>query len=239
MSSVRIPHFLPSANGFRFTNAWAHIPVVQVQLGSLASLSLGDAANGLCGGMSFVVADLYLSGLGQPPELSNPGGDTTAFKYIVARQFDSFAGVALPLRFYSLMRTFRPDREPPWAGFLGLLGADRHSRTYVMVHDEWPKIQQRLDAGQPAMIGLVRVVSDEPRLLGHNHQVLAYGYDLEGTDLTLHIYDPNWPNDDTVTLELDVGDPRAAAVPAYSKSDGPLVCFFSAPYARSDPTPWR
>lgn len=42
------------------------------------------------------------------------------------------------------------------------------------------------------MVGLVRVVSDDPRLLGHNHRVLAYGYDLEGSDLALQIYDPNW-----------------------------------------------
>ena len=238
MASVRIPRFLPSTSGFPFANSWPHIPVVEVRLGRLATLSLGDAANGLCGGMSFTVADLYLAGLRQPGG-SQPGADSAPFKYIVGRQFDSFAGVSVPLRFYSLMRPDRPEREPFWGQLLGAFGLDQHSRTYVMVQSEWPKVRRLLDAGQPALLGLVRVIDVDPRLIGHNHQVMAYGYDLDGTVLTLHIYDPNWPNDDTVTATLDVGDPRSAAVPAYSKSDGSLFCFFSAPYVKRDPLPWQ
>jgi hypothetical protein len=88
------------------------------------------------------------------------------------------------------------------------------------------------------MIGLVRVVDFDPFRLGQNHQVMAYGYDLDGPRLTLRIYDPNYPDADDVTVGLDVGDARGEAAPTYSRPD-PLVCFFRAPYARRDPVAWR
>ena len=239
MPSVRIPDFLPSTRGFKFSNSWAHVPVLEIKIGDLATIDLGDAANGLCGGMSFTVADAYLAGLPELADLANPDHGSPRFDYIVGRQLDSFAGIAVPLRFYQLMRTSRPDREPAWAGALSWFGVDQHSRAYVMIHDEWPRLQVELDAGRPAMMGLVRTVSDDPRLLGHNHQVMAYGYDLNGPSLTLRIYDPNWPGDDGVVLSLDISDPRSAAAANYSKPDGPLYGFFAAPYTRRDPAPWR
>ena len=110
---------------------------------------------------------------------------------------------------------------------------------WLKVHDEWPKIRTELDGGRPAMIGLVRTVSDDPRMLNQNHQVMAYGYDLDGTRLSLRIYDPNWPGDDQVTLTVDVADANSVVEPVYSKLDGPVRCFFSAPYTRRDPLPWR
>ena len=108
-----------------------------------------------------------------------------------------------------------------------------------MIRQEWPKVRAELDAGRLAMIGLVRTVDNDPFKLNRNHQVLAYGYDLDGSQLTLLIYDPNWPNDDDVTLRLDVSDPRAFVTPTYSKADAPVLCFFLAPYTRRDPAPWR
>ena len=33
-----------------------------------------------------------------------------------------------------------------------------------------------------------------------SHQVVAYGYGLEGDALTFRIYDPNWPARDDVTV---------------------------------------
>ena len=40
-------------------------------------------------------------------------------------------------------------------------------------------------------LGPVTVHSTNPLDLGMNHQVLAYGYELDGTALTLRVYDPN------------------------------------------------
>jgi hypothetical protein len=137
------------------------------------------------------------------------------------------------------MSPTRPDREPMLAEWLGRIGVDRHSRTYVMVHEEWPVIQQTIDSGALAMIGLVRVVATDPMMLSHNHQVLAYGYDTVGSTVTLRICDPNWPRDDSVTITFETADPRAAIAPQWSKPDAPLVCFFHAPYVAVDPTPFR
>jgi len=237
MASVRVPGFTPQTSGFPFANSWPHVPLYEFQFGTLARLSIGDAANGLCGGMSFTVADLHAAGL-KPGDAGQPSAATPRYDYIVQRQIDSFDGIAVLLRFYSLMRTTRPEREPAWAEWLARVGVDRHSRSYTMVHEEWPRIRADLDGGRLAMIGLVRIVDNDPFKLNNNHQVLAYGYDLERTALTLRIYDPNWPNDE-VTLRLDVADPRALVTTTYSTPDRPAVCFFRAPYSPRDPAPWR
>ena len=239
MTSVRLPGFSPATSGFHFTNFWPKGPLKVISIPGVASLDIGDVSNGLCGGMSFTVADLFLASKAPPPD-TNPFGPGAPYDYIRQRQIDSFAGIALPVRFLELMDPSRPAREPFWARWIppmriGSIVIDRNSRTWVMVHDEWPGIQADLDAGRPAMLGLVRVVDTNANLLGHNHQVLAYGYDLEGTALTLRIYDPNYPNTE-VTLSIDVGDPNGTAAPTYSTNDPATICFFHAPYGRSDPT---
>lgn len=238
MTSVRVPDFLPSTRGFAFANSWPQIPLWELQLGSIAKLSLGDAANGLCGGMSFAAADLHAAGI-QPGAGQRPGPGTPRYDYIVRRQIQSFAGLVVPLRLYSLMGTRRPQREPVWAEWLGVTGFDRHSRGWVMVRLEWPRIRAELDGGRLVALTLVRVVSDDPFQMGRNHQVLAYGYELDGNDVTLDLYDPNWPLDDAVTLRFNISDARAAVATTYSKPDPTAVCFFRTPYARSDPVPWR
>ncbi len=106
-----------------------------------------------------------------------------------------------------------------------------------MVAREWPRIRRGLDAGRLVPLGLVRVVSANPLELTRNHQVLAWGYDLDGPTLVLRIYDPNWPGDDEVTITLDVSDPDGDAGPVYSKADGPLVAFFRAPYRAAPDRP--
>lgn len=239
MASVRVPGFEPAVNGFHFANAFPHSPIRQFALANVATLNIGDAANGLCGGMSFSTADLHRAGLKPPAATSPPTPDTAAYRYIVDRQIASFDDGRVPLRFYSLMKPTRPERETLASTLLGMAGIDRHSRTYVMIHDEWPRIRADLDAGRLSMLGLVRVVSVDPQLLGHNHQVVAYGYDLDGSALTIRIYDPNWPGDATVTIRLDISDPKGAAAATWSKPDAPLFCFFRAPWTAADPVAFR
>jgi hypothetical protein len=107
-----------------------------------------------------------------------------------------------------------------------------------MVHEEWPVIRQLLESGQIAMIGLVRVVSRDPMALSHNHQVLAYGYDTEGTNVTLRICDPNYPRATDVTIGFDTADPNGSLTPSWSRQDDQLQCFFHYPWVAADPTPW-
>ncbi len=51
MTSVRVPGFEPSVNGFHFSNSFSHSPLREFKLGDIATLDVGDAANGLCGGV--------------------------------------------------------------------------------------------------------------------------------------------------------------------------------------------
>jgi hypothetical protein len=239
MGSVSVPGFAPATNGFQFANAFPHSALKAFKLGNVATLDIGDAANGLCGGMSFSTADIHRAGLRPPPDTSPPASDSPMYRYIVDRQIASFDDGRVPLRFYSLMEPTRPDRESMLASLLGILRLDRHSRTWVMVHEEWPRIKADLDAGQLSMLGLVRVVDADPNKLGHNHQVVAYGYDLEGTALRIRIYDPNWPRDDTVSISLNLADERGGARATWSKPDASLFCFFRAPYTQADPVVFR
>ena len=245
MTTVRVPGFSPSTAGLHFPNRFPHEPIAEFQLGSIATLTVGDAANGLCGGMSFTTADLRAAGIAPPPDTTPPAGDTAPYHYIAGRQVDSFEMGAVPLRFYGLMSPSRPDRDSAVSGLLVRLGLRLHSRTWVMLHDEWPKVRADLDGGRLSPIGLVRVVSADPGQLTHNHQVLAWGYDLDGAALSIFIYDPNWPDQDGVRLILEVTDPTARSTPTYVLSDGrpnpdgPVLCFFRAPYEPKDPAPWR
>ncbi|HEY3164061.1 MAG TPA: hypothetical protein VGJ71_06845 [Candidatus Limnocylindrales bacterium] len=237
MASIRVPNFDPARNGFPYPNYWPSNPIRQFRLGNVATLNIGDAANGLCGGMSFACADLWAKGR-TPGDDPQPGSGTPRYEYIVDRQITSFDDGRLPFRFYSLMSPTRPEREPWWAALLGQARVDRHSRTYVMVHEEWPVIRQLLESGQIAMIGLVRVVSRDPMALSHNHQVLAYGYDTEGTNVTLRICDPNYPRATDVTIGFDTADPNGSLTPSWSRQDDQLQCFFHYPWVAADPTPW-
>lgn len=245
MTSVRVPGFTPSTAGLHFANRFPHEPIAQFQLGTIATLSVGDAANGLCGGISFTAADLHGAGVTPPPDTTPPAGGSPRYQYIAGRQVDSFEAGSVPLRFYQLMSPSRPDRDSAVNGLLARLGLRLHSRTWVMLHDEWPKVQADLDGGRLSPIGLVRVVSADPTQLTHNHQVLAWGYDLDGAALSIFIYDPNWPDQEGVRLILEVTDPGGLSTPAYVLSDGqpnpdgPVLCFFRAPYAPRDPAAWR
>lgn len=243
MVSVRVPGFQPAVNGFQFANAFPHSPIREFRLGNLATLDIGDAANGLCGGMSFSAADLHRAGLKPPEDVDPPPAGTATREYIIDRQIASFDYGRVPLRFFSLMSPVRPATEPAFSSLLARVGLgglvpQRHSRTWVMIHEEWPRVRADLDAGQLSMIGLIRVVSLDPTLLGHNHQVVAYGYDLDGSALTIRIYDPNYPRDESVTISLDIANERGAAEPRWSGPDA-LVCFFRAPYSAADPVPFR
>jgi hypothetical protein len=96
-------------------------------------------------------------------------------------------------------------------------------------------VRRDIDEGHPSPLGLVRIRSADPFDLKENHQVLAYGYDLAGGDLTLRVYDPNRPGRDDVTLSLGVANPfrptRITAFPA----GAPVLAFFRVPYRTAAP----
>lgn len=225
MSSVRVPGFLPSTSGLHFVNYYPHEPTLTITLPAGDVLPIGDAANGLCGGMAFTVADYFEAKQAVPDATAPPPPGSPLYQFIVKRLFDSFN---LPLgigRYLELMEPAFPD--------VGL-GFGLPGRASVMVKDEWPRIQSMLDAGHPVPLGLIMVKSAAARDLGKNHQVLAYGYDLDGTDLTLHLYDPNHADRDDVQLSLSIASIQVPVPVTYFPTET-VYCFFHTPYTPAQP----
>jgi len=58
-ASNQVAGFMPSANGFHFINSWPSEPDIVVNVPALGRVAVGDASNGLCGGMVFAVRDFF------------------------------------------------------------------------------------------------------------------------------------------------------------------------------------
>jgi hypothetical protein len=220
-----VPGFLPSTSGFRFANAFDHVPLRNIGIPGVVTVPIGDASNGLCGGMAFAARDYFEAGRTPPPD-ADPPSEGVLFDFLVDRLFASFDLPLGPARYLELMSPALPDGDP----FLARLGLAPHGRAWRMAVQEWPKLRRDIDEGHPSPLGLIRVRSNDPFDLKHDHQVLAWAYELTGTDLTVSVYDPNHPGRDDVTLSLSLADPtrpiRVTAVPA----GPPVYAFFRVAY---------
>lgn len=194
--------FLPSSDGFAFDNTWPAAPGLPIRT-PFGTLGLGNAAAGLCGGMVFAVLDCWRAGRAPPAGRPTPG--TPLYRFIVRRLIDSWhlpAGVA---RYYLWMNLAGPDYSPRvlrqrvTLRGLGWRTVERH----------WPRVRASIDAGSPAALGVVTMASAWPGVLGHNHQVLAYGYEVSGSVVTLHVYDPNSGPSDDVWIRFDTATPSS------------------------------
>jgi hypothetical protein len=225
-SIVRVPNFSPSKNGFHFSNWFATVPYKTITFLGV-DIGIGNAHNGVCGGMVFAVRDFYEAGLPIPADASAPSSGPL-FDYLVDRLIDSFNLPFGLITYMDLMNPERPDHDT-WLNLFG------HGRAWVMINDEWPKIKSDLDNGRLSPLGLIETKSLNPLDLGENHQVLAYGYDLDGTDLTIYLYDPNHPYFD-VTMSLSLANPEHTTPVIYSTGET-IWCFFRVDY--SPPSPVR
>jgi Ricin-type beta-trefoil lectin domain-like len=223
--------FTPSVNGLAFTNDWpAGEPDIVANVPPFGNVTIGDASNGLCGGMVFTVKDLHEAHRPPIPD-PRPAQGMPLFSYIVARLFASFnipGGVA---KYLSWMST--PDHDTGWWVFI------RRGVSWLTVMEEWPRIRADIDSGHTSPIALVTVASLNPGDLGKNHQVLAYAYELNGDDLTLHVYDPNTPRAaaDSVTLRLNTSNPTHTTPITHNVNiDEPVRGFFRVDYGFSDPS---
>ena len=214
--------FVPSEHGYSFDNRFDPTPTyLNTPLGPI---KIGDASKGLCGGMVFSALDYFSAGMEIPPDEDLPA-NRELFAYVVKRLLQSFNLPTGPLTYIELMHPRYPDGKST-RGRYGFIPA---GRSWRMIRVEWPQIKLRLDAGIPCPIGLVRIKSTSLKRLGENHQVLAYGYELSGDDLTLHLYDPNYHERDDVTLSLNIAAPDHATEVAYFR-DETVYCFFMEHY---------
>jgi hypothetical protein len=233
VSVVRVPGFRPSTSGLHFANDFPEVPLRTIEVLGI-DMELGDASKGLCGGMAYAARDYFEAGATPPAERDTPGSGPL-FEYLADRLLESLDLPRGPARYFKYMSPVYRDHET----FLSSLGIGPRGRAWVMIKQEWPKIKADLDGGKPSPIGLVTVKSVDPRQLGQNHQVLAWGYEVDGTELKIYVYDPNHPDDDEVFISLSTAKPKQATEVRYSGrvfgGDHRIWCFFRSQYTPSVP----
>jgi len=222
-----VPGFRPSKLGLHFANNFPHVPHFTIPTGAV-NVPIGDASNGLCGGMVFTVRDYFQAGV-PPPETTTPPASGPLYDHMVRRLYMSFELPYGPWRYLHLMNPDLPDHETDFSR----IGLAPHGRAWEMINISWPAIRATLDAGRLAPMALVQVKTHDPFQLGENHQILAYGYELDGNDLQIFVYDPNLADDDWVAITLNIGDPQHTTLVSYSSppgGDGHIWCFFPVGY---------
>jgi hypothetical protein len=212
-------------------NTWPSEPDIVVDVSPLGKVPIGDASNGLCGGMVYTVMDVFAAGLPPIPDTANPAQGSALFNYLVSRLFASFDIPGGVLKYYDWMNT--PDHDTSiW--FVTRRGVSWHT-----IMEEWPKVKADIDSGVLSPLGLVTVYTTDPTMMGHNHQVLAYAYELDDNNhLTLRLYDPNTipPQADDVQLSLDLSNPTHTSPITHNVGiNGSIRGFFRTSYTFSNP----
>jgi hypothetical protein len=193
--------FVPSKNGFAFANSWPSEPAVALST-PFGEIDIGNADAGLCGGMVFAALDYWHAATASPTE--RPAAGSPLYAFIVRRLVDSWNLPAGAAQYFYWMCL--PDGDSGFDVFGRHVVTERGiaSRT---IEVQWPQVRSDLDAGTPAALGVVTVASTRPKDLGQNHQVLACGYTVAGSLVTVDVYDPNQGQRDDVAITFDTSDP--------------------------------
>ena len=212
--------FLPSRNGFAFPNSWPSEPAVVLQIPRGGRLGIGNAARGLCGGMVFAALD-YWHAQSEPP-VARPAAGTPLYQFIVRRLVDSWHIPSGVLRYYYWMNL--PD------------GGSGRGVSWRTIRQQWPRVRASIDAGRPAPLGVVTMASWWPGLLGRNHQVLAYGYEVSGDEVRLAVYDPNSGPADDIQISFSTAAPALPTTFAHNINIAwPVRGFFVTSYSAATP----
>jgi hypothetical protein len=221
--SARVAGFRPSKSGFKFTNNFPSMPYTPINIGGV-NVPIGDASNGMCGGMVYAVRDYFEANM-PPPSNTTPPAGGPLFNHLSTRLFDSFNLPGGPMKYLHLMNPALPDHETDFSK----IGLAPRGRAWVTIVEEWPRIKADLDNGRLSPMALIRVKSHDPSHMGQNHQVLAYAYVLNGHDLKIYVYDPNYPKHDRVTISLSTADPYHTTTMTQSTGQT-LYAFFQTGY---------
>jgi hypothetical protein len=179
--------------------------------------------------MVFAACDYFEAAQPIPAGSVPPASGSPLYTVITSRLIDSFnipAGIAQYLVWMAA-----PDRST------GLLWWRRRGIGEMTVADHLPTIRAALDAGHPCPLGLVTVSGIDPRNLGANHVVLAYGYRLDDSgELTLRVYDPNSPGRDDIELSMNISTPAAGVSIRHNLGIArPVRGFFAVTYSARVP----
>jgi hypothetical protein len=240
-----VPNFYARGRGFAFINFWdGDLPVISLGFlwnklfeslpGPLGELGIGSVIDenfapithadaGLCGGMVYTLMDYYAAHLLPPEQKTSPNSRNDAlFEYIRDRLWDSFDVGGEGHRFLGYSSPHYPNGDE---GVIQAVGLTR-GRSWVTYREEWPLIQQDIDAGNLSPVALIQTDNLD---IGSNHQVLAYGYEKSGQDVTLYIYDPNEAQNE-IALKFNVtetdGEVHINRIGGDPKNAHRIYCFF-------------
>ena len=176
--------FEAARHGFPFANCFASGKPVWTIPTPVWRIPIGDASKGLCGGMVFASLDYLHAGLPVPADPEAKG----LHQYLARRLWSSFHFPWGVMRIYQWMG--RPDSARTGRGVYPTATVP-----YLTTQREWPLVRASLDRGEPAPLMLIKTDSRNPWKMALNHQVLAIGYeeDLETGDVTIMLYEPNYP----------------------------------------------
>lgn len=202
-----VKNFLPSKDGFKFNNDYwdknkIKLPVVTLDFPKpIGKVDLTNSTQGLCGGMVYTVIDYFQAGQTLPARTVAPVNENDAlYKYLRNRHLTSFDVTGTGPNYINYMRPDYPDTDDSTSG----IALRQKGRSFIIAKEEWPKIKTDIDANRLSPIGLVQSKSFNPADLGKHHQVLVYGYNLNGEQVTLYYYDPNHPGIDQMELRFSI-----------------------------------
>ena len=193
---MKTTFFRPSIHGWPFGNSWKYSFAFDT-----VTLTMG-----YCGGMCWRALQRFYNGIPIPRDIQAPGQGDALYEEIFDAQVNSVpAG--------TLWKIYDWQCSPDLSHRLNPLHSLGH-RT----QEAWPDVRNRLDESRPVTLTLVASSNDANlKHLEDSHRVVAYAYDvrpiLEGegapsgadSQVTVFVYDPNYPNDDGVCLTFYLG----------------------------------
>lgn len=203
-------YFRPSIHGWPFGNSWR-----KSFLYDTVTLEMG-----FCGGMSWTALERFYGGIPIPRDVGQPSEGDALYDEIWNAQVDSVpAG--------TLWKIYKWQMSPDLSHRSNPLHSLGHRTQRA-----WPSVKGSLDASKPVTITLVASSNDANlKHLEDSHRVVAYAYDVasivegegapKGADskVTIWIYDPNYPDEDSVKLTFYLGAERSSIRLRHSKGD--------------------
>jgi hypothetical protein len=191
--SVRT-NFDPRVHGFHFDNNFVNKVMNLPLIGEITTY-------GRCGGMAFAALDYYFAGMPAPalrssdfPDRGVPPDGHPLADHLMSRLYDTFL-----LNGSKFVTWTQAEDHQTWLRGPGVIRLTKL--------EEIPKLRQSLDSGVPVALGLVRAGPNDTLLtrIGENHQVVAYGYDLDGDTMRICLYDNNY-HDQEMVLSTNITD---------------------------------
>jgi hypothetical protein len=184
--------FLPSINGFKFSNSFSGYFLPYSTPAFLSSRKI-SSKYGLCGGMCAAAYDFILAGRAIPQNIEAPRQGTRLQRYLFRRQMDSLGGIGQQAAKVAQWTSLPDDT---------LVGTMRRTA------DEFGQLRLTLDQGNLVILALIyehaSSLKELSRLIFNNHQVLAWAYQQDASEeVTIRIYDPKLPGRDDVVIRSE------------------------------------